>query len=300
MLRPFDLRRPATAAEASALLREHGEDALPYAGGTELLLLMKEGFVRPRVLVDLKRIPGLGEVSAAGGAITIGATASHRAVETSAAVRRHCPLIAGVARRVANARVRAVGTVGGNLAFADPHSDLATAFLLLDARVELQSAGGEREVPLGEFLLAPYETARRDDEVLTAVRLAPWPAGAAGAYVKFGVHERPTVGVAVALSVERRRVDGVRLVIGCVGPRPQRLTSLEERLRGAPAEELGSDIANLADGDLGGIDAVDDLHGSADYKLEMARVFLRRALGVAATRAAGGVSEAKYAHAVVV
>ena len=94
----------------------------------------------------------------------------------------------------------------------------------------------------------------------------------------------------------------MRLVIGCVGPRPQRLTSLEERLRGCAtsAELRVRAIADLADGDLGGIDAVDDLHGSADYKLEMARVFLRRALGVAARARGRRVSEARYAHAVVV
>ena len=229
MIRPFDLRRPSALGEVGALLGEYGDAAALYAGGTELLLLMKEGFVRPRVLVDVKRVPGLAGVTAAAGGIEIGATASHRSVERSEAVRAHAPLVAGVARHVANVRVRSVGTVGGNLAFADPHSDLATLFLVFDARVVLWSLAGERELPLADFVLGPYETARRDDEILTAVRLRPWPAGAAGTYLKFGVHERPTLGVAAVLTLDadRQTVADARLAIGCIGPRPERLGVLE-------------------------------------------------------------------------
>jgi carbon-monoxide dehydrogenase medium subunit len=155
MIRPFDLRRPSALGEVGALLGEYGDAAALYAGGTELLLLMKEGFVRPRVLVDVKRVPGLDRVTAVAGGIEIGATASHRSVERSEAVRAHAPLVAGVARHVANVRVRSVGTVGGNLAFADPHSDLATLFLVFDARVVLWSLAGERELPLADFVLGP-------------------------------------------------------------------------------------------------------------------------------------------------
>jgi aerobic carbon-monoxide dehydrogenase medium subunit len=302
VLRPFALYRPSTLAEAGALLREHGEDATLYAGGTELLLLMKEGLVRPRVLVDVKHVAGLGEVVAADGAIRIGATASHRTVERSAAVQAHCPLVAGVARHVANARVRAAGTVGGNLAFADPHSDLATLFLVFDARIDLRGPDGEREVPLDAFVLGPYETARRGDEILTAVRLRSWPVGAAGAYLKFGLYERPTLGVAAVIvpDAEGRRVSEARLAIGCIGPRPQRLGAFERHLRGAPVEELAAGRADLASAEIDRIDAVTDLHGSADYKLEMAQVFTRRALRVAAARAAHQVIDARYPYTVVV
>ena len=116
MLRPFALHRPASAEEACGLLSRLGEDAVPYAGGTELLLLMKEGLLRPRHLVDVKRIPGLDAIVDGGADVTIGAVVTHRAVERSAAVRARCPVLAAVARHVANIRVRNVGTVGGNLA----------------------------------------------------------------------------------------------------------------------------------------------------------------------------------------
>jgi len=302
MIRPFDLRRPASLDEVGVLLGEHGDTAALYAGGTELLLLMKEGFVRPRVLVDVKRVAGLDRVAATADEVEIGAAVSHRAVERSDVVRARVPLVTAAARHVANVRVRAVGTVGGNLAFADPHSDLATLFLVFDARVGLWSLAGAREMSIADFVRGPYETARRDDEVLTAVRLRPWDRSSVGAYLKFGVHERPTLGVAAVLTPgeDGRAVIDARVAIGCVGPKPQRLRLLEARLRGAAV----SDVAEIRDdvvGDVGdAIEAIADLHGSADYKREMARVFCRRALQMAARRARGEPAEARYPHAVAV
>jgi aerobic carbon-monoxide dehydrogenase medium subunit len=300
MLRPFALHRPATVAEASEILAQQGRDAALYAGGTELLLILKEGLLRVKSLVDIKRLPGLADIRADNGHLLIGATATHRTVEHAPEVLARCPLIARVARHVANVRVRSVGTVGGNLAFADPHSDLATAFLLFDATVRLATRAGERELPLDDFVVGPYETSRRDEEILTSVRLAPWPAGTAGAYVKYGLHERPTLGVAVALTVAGGAVRSARIAVGCVGPRPQRLAGAEARLGGwsladveRRAEEAGAEAAAA-------VDAVDDLHGSAEYKRDMARVFVRRALLVAAARAAGRESHERHPHTVVV
>jgi carbon-monoxide dehydrogenase medium subunit len=246
-------------------------------------------------------VPGLDRVTAAAGGIEIGATASHRSVERSESVRAHAPLVAGVARHVANVRVRSVGTVGGNLAFADPHSDLATLFLVFDARVVLWSLAGERELPLADFVLGPYETARRDDEILTAVRLPPWRAGAAATYLKFGVHERPTLGVAavLALDADRQTVADARLAIGCIGPRPERLGVLETRLCGTAIADIAQGHTGVMDGAADAIDTVTDLHGSADYKREMAQVFLRRALRIAASRAMGESVDARYPHTVV-
>src|SRR5262245_62230346 len=178
MLRPFTLHRPRTVEEACALLGQLGDDAAPYAGGTELLLLMKEGLLRPRHLVDVKRIPALDAIDGDGTRLVIGATVTHRAVERSPLVNARCPVMASVARHVANVRVRNVGTVGGNLAFADPHSDLATLFLVLDASVELVSPRGRRELSLDDFVRGPWETARRPDDLLACVRLAPQPSRA--------------------------------------------------------------------------------------------------------------------------
>jgi aerobic carbon-monoxide dehydrogenase medium subunit len=302
MLRPFTLHRPETAEEACALLARLGDDAAPYAGGTELLLLMKLGLLRPPHLVDVKRIRELGALSD-GGRLTIGATVTHRALERSALVRERCPLVASVARHVANVRVRNVGTVGGNLAFADPHSDLATLFLAFDARVELASPHGRRELSLDEFVRGPWETARRPDELLACVRLAPLPSGAA-AYVKFGVHERPTLGIAVALGLngdgrEAARIQDARIAVGCVGPRPARVAVAEARLREVAVDQVDDVVGAVGDAAAEGVDPADDMHGSADYKREMVAVFVRRALRVAAARARGVEPVSRFPYAVV-
>jgi len=304
MLRPFALHRPASAEEACGLLSRLGEDAVPYAGGTELLLLMKEGLLRPRHLVDVKRIPGLDAIVDGGADVTIGAVVTHRAVERSAAVRARCPVLAAVARHVANIRVRNVGTVGGNLAFADPHSDLATLFLALDARVQLVSPRGRRELSLDDFVRGPWETARAADELLTSVTLTPWPERTAAAYVKFGVHERPTLGVAVALRLEpaangAASVAEARLAIGCVDPRPARVPAAEARLRGCPVADLEDSVAEVGARAAASVDPADDLYGSADYKREMVAVFTRRVLRAAAARARGVEPVAHYQYAVV-
>jgi len=301
-LPPFTLHRAASVEDASRLAALDPSDALIYAGGTELLLLMKAGLVRPRRLIDVKRVPGLAGIAEDGGDLVIGAVATHRDVERSALVRARCPMVAGVARHVANVRVRSVGTVGGNLAFADPHSDLATLFLAFDARVALASASGAREVALDDFVLGPYETARRDGEILTAVRARPWPSGAAGAYAKFGVHERPTLAVAVALFPDsaRGRVGSARVAVGCVGPRPARLAQVEAALAGSAVGDIAGRAGALGSLAAARVQPVGDLHGSADYKRDMTRVFVARALRAAAGRLEGREPDARYAHAVVV
>jgi carbon-monoxide dehydrogenase medium subunit len=294
VLRPFDLHRPESAEAACALLASLGEDAVPYAGGTELLLLMKEGLLRPRHLVDLKRIPGLDRIAGRDGDVVIGATVTHRTVERSATVGS---VVASVARHVANVRVRNVGTVGGNLAFADPHSDLATLFLALDARVELVSPRGRRTLPMDTFVRGPWETARAADELLTAVTLTP---RAAAAYVKFGIHERPTLGIAVALYLgPGTGVADARIAIGCVNPRPARALDAEARVRGVDVAQIDDVLDDVAARAAAAADPADDLHGSADYKREMVAVFTRRALRTAAARARGADAGAQYPHAVV-
>jgi aerobic carbon-monoxide dehydrogenase medium subunit len=297
VLAAFELHRPATVAEAASMLAARPDAAL-YAGGTELLLLMKAGLVRPADVIDVKRIPDLDGLVDGDDALTIGATVTHRRLERSPVVRTRWPLVAGVAAHVANVRVRNVGTVGGNLVFADPHSDLATLFLVFDATVRLASTAGSRELTLGDFVRGPYETARRIDEVLTGVRLHAWLAGTVGVYVKFGLHERPTLGVALTLTVDGdRRVRAARLAVGCVSQRPHRIEAAERALVGRPLGDPGDEFAALA---AAAVDPVSDLHGGADYKRELTRVFARRALAAAVTRAEGRPLDVRYPHAIIV
>jgi aerobic carbon-monoxide dehydrogenase medium subunit len=299
VLRAFELHRPATVSEAATLLAERPDAAL-YAGGTELLLLMKAGLARPSDLIDVKRIPDLGALVDGPDGLAIGATVTHRTLERSPAVREHWPLLARVAAHIANVRVRNVGTVGGNLAFADPHSDLATLFLLFDATVRLASAAGPREVALADFVRGPYETARRAHELLAGVHLRQWPRGTAGVYVKFGLQERPSLGLALALTLEGTRVSRARLAVGCVGPRPHRVEAAERVLLGRALGTLGDVVDEIDALAAEAIDPVSDRHGGADYKRALVRVFWRRALLAVLARFEGRPLEARYPHAIVV
>lgn len=301
MLRPFALFRPTALPEVIDLLEAHGDDVALYAGGTELLLLMKEGIVRPRGLVDVKRVARLGEIAASGDGLIIGATVCHRDLERSPGAQAGWPLVAGVARHVANVRVRNVGTVGGNLAFADPHSDLATLFLALDGVVTLEGRAGARALALSEFVRGAYETARRPGEVMTSVRLPPWPAGRSAAYLKYGVYERPTLGMAVALTAGAGGgVTGARVAVGCVGPRPRRLVEVEGQIIGRTLDEIEAGAGDLEVAAVREVETMDDRHGSAEYKRAMTGVFLRRALGVVLARARGEEIGVRYARTIVV
>jgi carbon-monoxide dehydrogenase medium subunit len=147
----------------------------------------------------------------------------------------------------------------------------------------------------------PYQTARRSDELLVRVRLRPWPARTAGVYVKFGLRERPTLSLALALTLdEADRVGAARLAVGCVGARPHRLAEAEGALAGqalGALDGLGEQLGALA---AAAVDPVEDLHGSAEYKRELTAVFARRALAAVRARAEGRPVETRYPHAVVV
>jgi aerobic carbon-monoxide dehydrogenase medium subunit len=286
VLPPFEIHQPATPAEAVALRVRFGESAALYAGGSELLLAMKEGLGAVAHLIDVKTIAGLDALEVRGdGTLTIGATVTHRTLERAPIVRQRFPLLAEMARQVANVRVRSVGTLGGNLCFAEPHSDPPTALLVHGATVVLEGAGGRRRLPLGEFVVGPYESALGEDEILTAIEVAAPPPRAAGGYLKFGLHERPTVGVAALLVPDARgRVAEARVAVGCVGPVATRLGAVEAAVRGMALSTLEAAWSG-AEGAGEVLDAVSDLHGSADYKRAMAGVFVKRALAVAARRA---------------
>jgi carbon-monoxide dehydrogenase medium subunit len=254
-LPPFTLHRPSTAAEAVALL---DDDCVPYSGGTELLLAMRMGLMRPAALVDLKRIPELSAIRVEGGALVIGAGASHDTIAHDPLVAEHVALLATAERLVGNARVRAQGSIGGNICFAEPRSDVATVLVAVDATLRLLGRGGARTVSAAAFFLGPYWTAREPDELLTAVSI-PLPAPS-GVYLKFQTVERPTVAVAAV-----RREPGVRVVVGAVGELP-----------------VVSDHASVADVDpaaiAAAIEPVADLTGSERYKRHVTEVYVHRAL----------------------
>lgn len=286
MLRPFEMLVPESLDEAAGWLTEWGPEAAVYAGGTELLILMKEGLVHYPKLIDVKKIPGLAEIEVGESRLSVGALATHRQLEKSAVVREHAPLLAEVEALVANVRVRSAGTLGGNLCFGEPHSDPATLLTAWGGELRLESEQGARTVAVEDFFVGLFETARRDDEILTQVDIPLLAPGSGGGYRKFGTHERPTVTVAAIVRVEQGVIEEARLACGSVGPRPQRAAEAEAVLQGqAPREELFAQAGQLA---AAGIDPVDDIYGSAEYKRHLTAVLMRDALAQAAERAQEG------------
>src|SRR5690242_16334837 len=174
MLPQFELLRPTTIDEAAGELRRFGDDAKLYAGGAELALLMRHGLVEPEYLIDVKGIADLNKIEA-NGALTIGACATHHRLERDALVRQILPAFAYAESQVANVRVRAQGTLGGNLCFNDPHSDPGAALLIYDAKVTVANGSSSRQLPLEEFLGDMYATALEPDELLVSVEV-PRPA----------------------------------------------------------------------------------------------------------------------------
>lgn len=285
MLRPFAIHEPSSVQEAVGLLVDLGQESRIYAGGTELLIIMKEGLARFEHLINIKAVPDLDKVEFRDGWLRIGACTTHRMVEDSNVVREHHPGIAEVARGVANIRVRNVGTIGGNLCFADPHSDPATVLLVCDAVVEISGLKGSRTLPIGEFIQGPLETALDDTEILTRINVPSLGHGVKVSYIKFGCYERPTIGVACRLQLEDGGVvRGVRFALGSVGETPKCVTGLDDLFLGKDMMEAVALMPEAAESAYEQVKPVSDFHGSMDYKRQLIRVFLERAFLAACGR----------------
>ena len=278
MLQSLQLVQPATVQEASGALGDFGERAKIYAGGAELLLLLRHGLLQSEVLVDVKKIERLHRVAASDGLLRIGACVTHRTLENSALVREHAPALAYAESQVANVRVRNQGTLGGNLAFNDPHSDPGTVLLVHNASIVIGNERGERRVALDEFFVDMYATVLQPGDLLIEIDIPALPVGMKSVYLRLHRYQRPTLGVAVGSRVSNGTVDEVRMAVGCIGPKPVRLTQLEAKIKGTKLNEAGRIVAEEKRYLRQLLRPVDDLLGSAEYKLYMTGVMLADAL----------------------
>ena len=275
-LRKFTIHQPKTAAEASQMLAEFGEKGRLYAGVTELLLAMKHDLLRYEHLVDVKTIPDLDKIEVKNGSLYIGATATHRAIEYSPLVKEHLPVLAETETKIANIRVRASGTLGGNLCFAEPHSDPATLLVALGAKAQVQGKSGAKAVAIDKLITGVYETSLGADELLTSVEI-PLPAkNQRAAYLKFQLKERPTLGLALVLDVEGANIKKATAVLGSVSAVPTQSDKANALLAGAKSQ-VENQLAAAAEALAQAADPVDDLEGSAEYKRHLIGVFLKRA-----------------------
>jgi len=275
----FDFLEPTSLEEAYAALSEHGDDAKIMAGGTALILFMRQRLLQPAVIVSLRQVPGLDEVQAVDGGIRIGTLVTHRRAELHPLVRERFPALEETLERVATIRIRNMGTVGGNLAHSDPAQDPPATLLALGASVDAVGPGGKRTIPLDEFFTDYYENALEPGEVLTHINVPPPPARHAQAFSKFlprSVDDYATVAVAVslALSPDGKRCEEAQIGLGSVAPTPLRARGAEAVLRG---QELTDAVLREAgEAAAAECDPLPDIRGSAEYKREMVKVWLAR------------------------
>ena len=278
MIGSLQLVQPTTVQEASKALAEFGDKAKIYAGGAELLLLLRNGLLDAEVLVDVKKIEMLHRVTAENGMLRVGACVTHHALESNALVRDHAPSLAYAESQVANVRVRNQGTLGGNLAFNDPHSDPGTVLLIHNASVTVGNEKRERRIALHDFFIDMYATALEPGELLLYVDIPALPPGMKSAYVRLHRYQRPTLGVAVGTRMNDGALEEVRLAVGCLGPKAERLTELETKITGTKPSDARRILAEEKNYLRDRLRPVDDLLGSAEYKLYMTGVMLGDAL----------------------
>ncbi|MYB28813.1 MAG: hypothetical protein F4X38_06710 [Acidimicrobiaceae bacterium] len=235
-------------------------DHAPYAGGTELVPAMGMGLRRPAAIVDLKRVEVLKGIAVdrEAGVVTIGAAVTHRRLFDHPGVREHLPTLAAAASRVGNARVRSTGTVGGNLCFAEPRSDLGCVLVALGATAEARSSRGARTLLIDELIVGAFETSLAEGEILVSVTVPFEPAGMS--YWKLQSYERPTLGVALVASDAQWEV-----TVGAATERPTRVVL------------AAGDTAGLV-AFVDGLELSDDMTGPPAYKRSVLRTYLQRTL----------------------
>jgi aerobic carbon-monoxide dehydrogenase medium subunit len=282
----FDYQEPTTLKKAFALMEKHGDDGRVIAGGTSLIIMMRQRLLMPKVVISLGRIPRFDRITYnAKDGLRIGAGARHRDIELSSAVRKHYPLLHETFRKVAQPRIRNMGTVGGNLAAGDPLTDPGASLIALDAEVTLTSSKGQRTMPLDEFFIDYYQTALEPGELLTEIRVPP-PQRPGWSHIKFtprSVEDFATVGVAITLKANNGTCEDIRIGLNSVASTIVHARKAEDVLRGRPISDAA--LREMGEVAASECDPTDDNRGSAEYKREMVKVLVRRAAEEALRRA---------------
>src|SRR5215470_15529037 len=274
----FDYQEPANLQETFTLLEQHGDDGRVIAGGTSLIIWMRQRLLMPKVVISLGRIPNFDKIEFnERDGLSIGVGARHRDIELSPVVKQHYPLLHETFKKVAQPRIRNMGTVGGNLAGGDPLTDPGASLIALDAEVTLSSSKGQRRLALDEFFIDYYQTALEAGELLTEIHVPP-PQRPGWCHIKFtprSIEDFATVGVAITLQAKNGICDDVRMGLNSVAPTIVRARKAEEVLRGRPITDAAlREMGKIAATE---VDPMDDNRGSTEYKREMVKVLVRRA-----------------------
>ncbi|HET8526126.1 MAG TPA: xanthine dehydrogenase family protein subunit M [Actinomycetota bacterium] len=271
---PFEYKRVDTVDDAIRAL-SGDPDAKILAGGHSLLPLMRVRLSRPSALVDISRIQDLKYVKEDGDAVAIGAGTRHHDVANSEALRELCPIVPYAAAQIGDSQVRHVGTIGGSVAHADPASDMPSVLAALDAEIVVRGPGGVRSVVATDFFRGLFEPDLAHDEVLTEIRV-PKTQGRGWSYMKF--HRRAQDWALVGVAALAQNGSGPAIALTNMAERPLRAAGVEEALAG------GSDPATAAERAAEGSSPPTDAFGSAEYRQELAKVLVRRAIEEAQSR----------------
>ena len=292
-MRTFEYHAPTSLNEAISLLQEYGEAARPLAGGTDLVVQMKEKatkFAAPSHIVSLLRVPELSGVSfSESEGLRIGAGATMSQVADSPIIRERYRAIAEGAALVGSIQTMNMATVGGNLCNAAPSADIAPPLLAFEAEAVIVGPSGRRKLVLEEFFLGPGKTALAADELLAEVRVPLPPPGTGSAYDRHTPRKQmdiAVVGDAAALTMAGERIERARVALGAVAPTPVRAPQAEAALEGrAPSDEL---FARGAEVSAAECSPIADVRGSAEFRRHIVRVMTERMLREALDRARSG------------
>ncbi len=288
-MKRFEYFEPETVAEAIDLLKEYGEDARPLSGGQSLLIMMRNGLVTPKVVVSLRGIAGLdGLAQDDQTGLTLGGMATLRAVEDSAVVQKKYPVLQQTMTQVATVPVRNLGTIGGAMAHAELGSDPPQVLIVLDAQVKAVGPDGERMIPAANLISGYFETVLQPGEIITEIHVPPLPARTGAVYLKHRVRamDLAVVGTAALITMDNSTCQEVRIGLGGVSATPVQAQQAESLLRGKAIDEtLIAEASAVAAEE---VSPISDIHGSADYRRELVRVYVRRALTQALEMARAG------------
>ncbi len=276
----FEYHAPTSLDQVFGLLDQYGDDARIMAGGTALVIQMKQRLSQPGHVIGLRQMGGLNSIESTPEGLRIGALCTQRQIENNTLVGENLPLLADTFRKVATPRIRNMATIGGGLVNGDPNQDPPPALIALGASAVMTSKSGGRVVPLENLFIDYYETDVQPGEVMTSVLVPQAPAGSGSVYLKFLPRTADDYGTVSVAAVVSKEQDGtcqdIRIVLGSAGVTPIRAKKTEDALRGRPLidENIRAAAALVKDA----VDPLEDFRGSAEYKTDMAEVFARRAI----------------------
>ena len=278
MIKDFEYFAPKTLKEALTLLDKYKDDCKVICGGQSLLVLMKQGLVAPKYLIDIKGISELSYIKDGKDGLKIGALTTHREIEKSPVIKKKCGVLAEMETRLASIQTRNWGTIGGNLCHGEPAGDPAPVLIALNAALSMAGVKGERNMAMEDFTLDYFEVALEPGELLTEIQIPAPPPRTGTVYTKFNVIESDLATVGVAVSITLGSGDGVcqdvRIALGAAAPTPMRAKKAEAVLRGKKiTDNLLKEAGEVASTEA---EPLSDIQASEEYRRELVKVLVKR------------------------